>query len=172
MNCMTEFKSQHGWSIDLPPRWEALDPASPDAMETARNVVFGYADDWSASLTWMQPAKPVDVKVTSRFLAMTALNGRLPIDEIPDLLSTVFPVIGDVVEASAITLPDGRQALEVIESYKQGEESKKGYQLILTVNTRHSQAPTFQRLCFYAPDQQFDQLIASVQKACQSFRQS
>lgn len=141
-------------------------------METLRTVVFGCADDWSASLTWMQSGRPIELSVASRFLSLTALSGRLPADDIRELLGHLFPAIGAVVEASAVTLPDGRQALEVLESFSQGDESKKGYQLIFPAPIRQGVAPSFQRLCFYAPDKQFDAVIADVRTACHSFRQT
>lgn len=171
MNCITNFHSQYGWSIQLPPQWEVLSAADEAPMESLHSTVFGWSQDWSASITWME-APTVEAAVASQFLSLTILAGRLPIHDVEALTKKLFATIGKIQESSAIELADGRQALETIESFCQETEMRKGYQLIFPRAFKYGQSPRFERLCFYAPAEQFDDLIPQVRAACRSFHSS
>lgn len=165
---MAEFKSKYGWRMQLPEGWEPLEAHDSKTMEKGLSQVFACADDWSLSITWMQKSSPVEARLASRFAALTSLCGRLPSDEMAELLDGLFPAIGKIEEATAVELPGGRQGLETIESFEQNHERKKGYQLIFAGAGTKGMLE-FQRLCFYAPSEQFNQMIPVIQKSCQSF---
>lgn len=179
-----QYVSEYGWAITLPPGWEPLDSSSDDALVLHRPVVFASPDNWSHCLTWMVAAGPTEPGAIEKFVTITIVPGPLDPTEAGSIANRIFATIGDVDDAEVVELEDGSPALELTETTNTEPETKRGYQLLMPVyfgtvmpsgveQSHNVSAPgkvsRFQRLCFYAPAESFDRLIAAIRQAARSF---
>jgi len=167
-----QYRSEFGWSIMLPHDWEPLSIAgSGEALTVAPPVVFASSKDWTLSLTWMVESHPSNPKVLEAFLNATMLEGLVSPSEVQPVVQRIWPPIGDITDAEVVQLPDGSRALETVEEFAQATngESKRGYQLLVLMNSGPNTPAYFQRLCFYAPSSKFLQHIEDVRRSARSF---
>jgi len=166
----TLHSCEYGWSIRLPTNWVRLSGSlDTPVLAMSQPVVFAISEEWEPSLAWMLRGYPVDDATAGAFLEATLNEGSAEKAAVVPLINSIFRLIGDLDEATVITLADGSRALETTESYYEGEV-KRGYQLIVPLSVPSGQAPTFQRLCFYAPAMVFNQYLEEVRNAARSFR--
>jgi hypothetical protein len=165
-----QYVSEYGWVITLPPRWEQLEGSgSEGALIAVPPVVFATPDNWALSLTWMVAAGPVSPDSIEKFVTLTMAAGPLDPTEAQTGTHRIFPTMGELNEAGVVELEDGVMAIELLETFKAGQESKGGYQLIVPLLTGPGTISTFQRLCFYAPEGSFAKLLPDIRRSARSF---
>ncbi len=167
------YTSEFGWSITMPDNWRRL--KARHATSPAPVAVFSTPDNWSLSLSWMVSKYPVGMDAVSAFDSATMLEGRLDVNEATAVANEIFPLVGDIIRAATVTLPDGQRAIEIVETIRASESApveKVLYSLILPACRRgkdRSYPYFFQRLSFIAPPQEFNDKIAEVVKSARSF---
>lgn len=165
-----QYSSPFGWRISLPPGWQIAERDSEDGAPPEVSVpvaVFYQSGTPSNSFSWMVSRQIVDKDLAAEFITLSMLEGPVAGEEIVELLPKVFPAIGEVDRARIIAFKDGNRALEVLESFAQENEKKKGYQLISLL--RKEGKLCFQRIAFYAAIPVFENLIAAIQASALSF---
>lgn len=177
----TEFTSDFGWTISLPPGWEKLDDIGSVSLTGCKPVVFSTPSDWSVAITWMRSPRPWPSEVVSKFHKITALDGPVPLEEADAFVKTVFSTAGTVTEARVVNLDNGERGLEIIEFIGTGFQPRCGYQMIVAVPVRDhrvrsavsggkSESSYFERLVFYAEAPKFAQMLGSVRQSCTNFK--
>lgn len=164
------YTSEYGWIIHLPKDWEPLPNAKGPSLSVHRPVVFAHKDDSDLSLTWMVAGHPMNEVIAKKFLQV--LNAHAPLRaDLTVAAQSIFPLIGTLDACEIVELTDGNRAIEVLETYDEegGGELKKGYQLILPLAGAKNYPLMFQRLCFYAPADEFAKTILSIGTAARSF---
>jgi hypothetical protein len=142
------FVSDQGWTMTVPEGWEELPISNLPTVTPSKPVVLANSNDWDLSITWMRRESPVEPNT--------------PLQE-------VFPPIGEFDEVKPIRLANGVEAIETTETYESGEsQPHRGYQLILW--NQAGKRKEYQRLCFYAPEVQFDKLLPTVRRCARTFR--
>jgi hypothetical protein len=170
MNALkNRYKTEYGWSIKLPPDWERLGGSIPGVLVITQAIVFAKMGESSTSLTWMVRSYPVQEAIVREFEQLTAEDAFPDKDTVSEIVNAVFPLIGQLDDASIGTLGDGARVLETIESYTEGE-LKHGYQMIFPLQLLQGEPRTFQRICFYAPNGVFQRNLTDVRNAARSFR--
>jgi hypothetical protein len=164
------YKSEYGWSISLPVDWVRLGGDTRGVFSASPAVKFANRANWEIALAWIVRSHPVDPDTLTTFNESVSRTGIVDIEAATAVVNSVFACIGKLDGANALALEDGASALEVIESYTEDGETKRGYQVILPVVDQTNPAIMFQRLCFYAPEPQFTQNLGDVRAAIQSFR--
>ena len=168
-----EYVSSDKWRISLPEGWSALDSVGGAPLNTNRPLVFcqNKTDADAPGLTWMRADRPISSEAWLQFCTATMLGGPIGSREAEATALTVFPVPGKVVEASAVRLPDGNKALELIEEIADdnGVVTSQGYQLIFSCRSDEPGALFMQRLVFYFKSDGFKQLLPQVKDAARSF---
>ena len=165
-----QYSSPFGWRISLPPDWHIAEQDSEDGAPPevpAPVVVFYRVGAPSNNFSWMVSRQIVDKELAAEFITLSMLEGPVANDEIVGLLPRTFPVIGEIDRARIIAFNDGNRGLEVLETFAQGNEKKKGYQLISLL--RKGGELFFQRIAFYAAIPVFENLIGVIQASALSF---
>ncbi|MDZ4837937.1 MAG: hypothetical protein SGJ27_29480 [Candidatus Melainabacteria bacterium] len=173
MNKVSEkYKSEFGWSMTLPPSWKRLARKNPDVY--APVAVFSTPEDWTLSLTWMASRKKSDDDALIAFDSATMIPGALELTDAKQTAAQIFPLLGEIVRATAVQLPDGKRALELVEIICTDDAKKVKkvcYSLILPRRQRgeYRNKLHFQKLSFIAPPDVFHEQIQTVVKAARSF---
>lgn len=167
-----KYKSEFGWAMTLPPSWKRLSRRNPDVY--APVAVFSTPEDWSLSLTWMASRKKSDDDALIAFDSATMMAGPIDVNDAKKAVAQIFPLLGEIVKAKTIELPDGKRALELVEIICTNDESKVNkvcYSLILPRRQRgeYRNKLHFQKLSFIAPPEVFHEQIRTVVKAARSF---
>jgi hypothetical protein len=163
-----QYQSNYGWAMSLPPGFELL-PSSPGPVLAAhRPVVFCDQQNYDLWLTWMIAGHPMKEESAHKFVAVTESKRPAPA-EIQEIAPTIFPIIGNVDSCAIVKLEDGSRALEVMETYQEEGVEKNGYQLILPLKGVANYPLTFQRICFYAPADDFKKRLPDIRAAARSF---
>jgi hypothetical protein len=170
--CDKNYKSEFGWSMALPPTWKRLSRKNPDVY--APVAVFSTPEDWNLSLTWMASRKKSDDDALIAFDSATMMKGPLELNDAKQTAAQIGPLLGEIVRANAVELPDGKRALELIEIICSDDSStvkKVCYSLILPRRERgeYRNKVHFQKISFIAPPEVFHNQIRSVVKAARSF---
>lgn len=173
MNKVNEkYKSEFGWTMTLPPSWRRLARKNPDVY--APVAVFSTPEDWKLSLTWMASRKKSDDDALIAFDSATMIEGVIDVGDAKNAAAQIFPLLGEVVKARSVELPDGKRALEIVEiicSDDSSKVNKVSYSLILPRRQRgqYRNKLHFQKLSFIAPPETFHNQIRAVAKAARSF---
>ena len=168
------FESSFGWVITVPAEWVCLfdEPIQERVGQPPpSSVTFLPSTNSSVALTWMYTARPVPERASNAFIRDTVTPGPRNVQEAAALMTAIYPMLGSVVAARVIVLQDSTRALELVEEFVQEAtgEKKKSYQLLFPIHGRPTAPVRFQRLCFYAPVELFDTLIADVAASARSF---
>lgn len=168
MNAIEErYKSEYGWSINLPENWTRLSGSRIGVMSSVPAVKFAKREDWDIAFAWIVRPYPVADSVVTDF-AETVV-GTLDKNAAANVVKSTFSLVGEIDEAR-IAILDGVHALEVLESYEEDGKTKRGYQLIMPLVVSDHPVDSFQRLCFYAPQDDFAEHLADVIAAVHSFK--
>lgn len=171
MEKRAQYKSEFGWSIALPPTWRRLSRTNPD--DRTPIAMFSTPEDWSLSLNWMVSPRGCDDDIVTAFDIATMLPGRVELMEASNVVNQIFPLVGKLIRAAAIVLPDGQRALEVVEAIAADGNpvEKLGYSLIFPRRVRgeYRNRVHFQRMSFIARQEIFHDRIPEVATAVRSF---
>jgi hypothetical protein len=180
----SEFMSDYGWTISLPPGWEKLEDLGAVTLTGFKPVVFSSPKDWSVAITWMRSPRPWTPDVVAGFHQLIAMDGPVPLDDADAFVKTVFGTAGTVTEARTVTLNTGERGLEIIEFIGSGFAPKCGYQMIVAVPvprnnvalpsmlTGETPSSYFERLVFYSDPTKFGQLLSPVRESCRNFKRT
>jgi hypothetical protein len=169
----TDFVSEFGWAVTLPPGWSRREGTGTDylAAETYP-VAFTSETIAPAALTWMVLGGEVPAELAAEFELFTLSAHTVDAAAAGRLAKEFFPLLGTVSRAEVIRLPDGTRALELTESFIDHvtTEERSAYHLLspLFIGGPGS-LPHFQRLCFYAESNHFYKNIETVQSISRSF---
>jgi hypothetical protein len=170
MNVVNDrIKTEYGWSMNIPAGWERLGEWVPGVMALTQAIVFAKSDETSISLTWMVRSYPVTEETVAAFTDATIHQEAPDGDTVAAIVNSIFPLIGNLDNAFIGTLADGTRVIETLESYAEGQ-IKCGYQMLMPLNLPDDYSPTFQRICFYAPQDAFERYLPDVRSAARSFR--
>jgi hypothetical protein len=160
------YVSELGWAISMPPDWRELQPAE----EGYDSAVLSRIDNPAISLTWMV-SQITEQAAADKFQTLTLSEGTKSPKETESLLERIFPLLGSVSKSSVLELADRSYAIETEEilSDSFGNVETKGYQLVARLNSSYHKGPVFQRLCFYAPPEQFETWLPSIREMVRSF---
>lgn len=162
------FKSEFGWTITLAGGWTRMPGSGRDMVPTTSfPIVFTGPEYAQGTLTWMIAGDPIDQVIADRFRTMTLGVGPLDLEISRSIATPIFPLLGSLLDAQVVRLPDDVTALELVERI--GEDRKGGYQLIIPLQGTINQPITFQRLCYYAPEKAFDSALPIVREMARSF---
>lgn len=168
-----QFISPDQWRLSLPDGWTVLAPVDGNPLNTNRPIVFcaEASNPDAPCLTWMRADRPATSDAWLQFCTSTMLSGTIGSREAQAAVLTSFPIAGKVVEASAVRLPDGNKAIELIEEItdESGAVTSAGYQLIFSCKTDEPGAMYMQRLVFYSNSENFKQMLPVVRDAARSF---
>ncbi len=167
------YESRFGWAITPPPGWSSLEPDTEPGpgQPPPSAVTFIPSSHSTVSLLWMYTAKPATAKVSSAFIRETAIAGFRNLSEAAAIMMPIYPLLGELVYAKVLALEDGTKALEIEEEFVQEAtgERKKSYQLLFPIHGRPTSPVRFQRLCFYAPVDVYNAMIADIVTSARSF---
>jgi hypothetical protein len=164
------YLSSCGWEISLPTGWHALTMEGDEAAVASDVIVFCCKEQPEQTFSWMVRPQAATKDIASKFVCLSMLEGPVGLNEITELLPSIFPAIGNIYSARIVEGKDGNRALEVYETYEQGDEQKKGFQHISLA--RKYGKIFFQRIAFYAQADIFESLIANICQSAQSFEYS
>ncbi|MBX9671639.1 MAG: hypothetical protein K2X93_28880 [Candidatus Obscuribacterales bacterium] len=171
MENKSRYKSEFGWSIALPETWKRLSRTNPDDRTPIAS--FSTPEDWSLSLNWMVSPRGCDDDTVTAFDIATMLPGRVELMEASNVVNQIFPLVGKLIRAAAIVMPDGQRALEVVEAIGSpgNPVERLGYSLIFPRRVRgeYRNKVHFQRMSFFAPQEVFHDRIPEVAIAVRSF---
>lgn len=167
------YKSEFGWSMKLPGKWKRLTRRNPE--DRTPFAIFSTPEDWSLSLSWMIDRSTADDETLTAFDTATMIPGAIAVDEASMVARQIFPALGEIIRANVVVLPDGKNALEIVEVISSQDplvENKIGYALILPRRQRgeYRNQVHFQKLSFISSPKVFHERFAEVSKAAQSFQ--
>lgn len=170
-----EFISLQGWGLSLPEGWEPM-TLSKSQGETLNGgsspIVFWSGVDPTVSITWTRSNRPISSSGWTTYCTATMLCGPIGSREAAVSIEDVCPVIGTIIEAEVVRLPDGNKALELIDEVKDdvtGLVIKQGLHLILPMKMTEPGPLYMQRLMFYGEAARFKHLLPQLRKCMRSF---
>jgi hypothetical protein len=166
------FQSEFGWAMTLVDGWKRMEGSGRGMVPShSFPIVFSGPDNAQGTLTWMIVADPIDRLIADRFLTMTLAAGPLDLEVSRTIAEPIFPILGKLIDAQVIKLSDGHMGLELVERIvsADGVTQKCGYQFIVPLYGALNEPITFQRLCYYAPEQAFEQTLPDIKQMARSF---
>ncbi len=146
-------------------------PSTP--LGSARVATFWTALDWNLSLTWMVSGQPADELALLKFDRATMFAGRLDPEEAGEAVREIFPLVGHILSAAVVTLPDGQRALEYVETISANDDlpvRKMTYSLILPYCASFGAPVHFQKLCYMATPLAFNLQFSEIVEAARSLQ--
>jgi hypothetical protein len=170
----TDFVSEFGWAIALPPNWSRREGTGSDLVLSPSYPVTFISDDIAPnSLTWMVLGGEVDAEATAEFEMTTMLPRPVDTRAAAALTQKFFSLMGSITNAEAVRLPDGTRALELTESFtdESAAPDRAAYHLIVPLfSGGPGDPPAYQRLCYYSDADQFARTFNVIRAVCRSFQ--